>query len=84
MEANTNDKAERLVSNEITSNMGGIESMRLNRLTSRQQAVEKINAMFGLNVEVRFNSSLQLSQLMDGGLIYPEGGEGDGPVHNGS
>ena len=84
IEANTNDKAERLVSNEITSNMGGIESMRLNRLTSRQQAVEKINKMFGLNVEVRFNSSLQLSQLMDGGMIYPEGGEGNGPVHDGS
>lgn len=78
IEANTNDKAERLVSNEITSNMGGIESMRLNRLTSRQQAAERINRIFGLNVEVRFNSSLQLSQLMDGGMIYPEGGGENG------
>lgn len=73
VEANTNEKAERLVTGEITSNMGATEALRLNRLNARKQAAEKINKIFGLNVDVEFNSGLTLAQIMGGvnnGGIY--------------
>lgn len=67
IEANTNEKAERLVSDEVTANLGGVEAMRNVRLQARRQAAEEINRRFGLHVEVHFRSGLSLSQLMEGG-----------------
>lgn len=66
VEANTNEKAERLISNEIDSNLGATEAFRLNRLKRRQQAAERISEMFGIDVNVEFDSSLRLNQLMNG------------------
>ena len=47
-------KKERLVSDEVVRNMGGTIASRYNRLQMRRIAVDKINAMFGLQIEVNF------------------------------
>ena len=47
-------KKERLVSDEVIRNMGGTIASRYSRLESRRQAVEKINKMFGLEIEVNY------------------------------
>lgn len=47
-------KKERLVSDEVVRNMGGTIASRYNRLQMRRMAVDKINAMFGLQIEVNF------------------------------
>ena len=65
IEANLNEKAERLISAEISGNLGIIEAMRLNRLKSREDAVRKINKLFGTNISVHFNSCLTLTKLME-------------------
>lgn len=51
-------KKERLLADEIKSDTGLVEAMRNSALDARKQAVEKINKMFDLNIEVRFNSNL--------------------------
>lgn len=66
IEANLNEKAERLISAEISGNLGIIEAMRLNRLKSREDAARKINNLFGTNITVHFNSCLTLTKLMEG------------------
>lgn len=43
-------KKERLVSDEVTRNMGGVMASRYSRLESRREACRKINEMFGLNI----------------------------------
>ena len=47
-------KKERLISDEVTRNQGGTIASRYSRLESRRQAVEKINDMFGTNIEVNY------------------------------
>lgn len=54
---NTNtDKKERMVSDEVITNMGDVESERFTRLNARQQAANEINDKFGLNIKVDFRS----------------------------
>lgn len=77
VEASTNEKAERLVSPEVDSNMGAVEAMRLARLEARRWGAQQINAIFGTNITVSFNSALRLNQLM-------EGVEPVGDLHNAS
>ena len=45
-------KKERLVADEVTRNLGGTIASRYSRLESRRFAVDKINKMFGTNIEV--------------------------------
>lgn len=66
VEASTNEKAERLVSSEIDGNMGAVEAMRLARLEARRWGARQINELFGLDIQVNFNSALRLNQLMEG------------------
>lgn len=47
-------KKERMVTDEVTRNQGGTIASRYSRLESRRQAVEKINDMFGTNIEVNY------------------------------
>lgn len=47
-------KRERMLSIESTQAQGGTISSRYSRLQSRREAVEKINAMFGTNIEVNY------------------------------
>lgn len=58
VEQTSTTKKERLVSAEASSLIGIVETQRNVMLDSRQQAVDKINAMFGLNVSCRFNSDI--------------------------
>lgn len=55
--SNTNvTKKERMISDEVIRNMGGTIASRYSRLESRRQAVEQINNMFGLNIEVNYRA----------------------------
>lgn len=56
----TTEKKERLVSDEVMSNMGDVEAQRFTRLNSRKRACEEINRLFGLNVEVEFRSGIYI------------------------
>lgn len=58
IENSNQDKKERLVADEVGSNYGNIEAQRNVMLNARRQAADKINRMFGTNIEVRFRSSL--------------------------
>lgn len=79
------EKKERLVSDEIMSNMGDVEAQRFTRLNARQQACEKINELFGLDVSVNFRSGIYIkadgygsqqiaTQGMDAGTVPAVGG----------
>lgn len=57
VENDSSEKKERLVAGEITSNLGGVDAQRYVGLASRQQACEKINQIFGLNVSVEYKQS---------------------------
>lgn len=64
-------KKERLISDEVTRNQGGTIASRYSRLESRRQAVNKINAMFGTNIEVNYREDFQ---QVDKGTIPGEPG----------
>lgn len=53
-------KKERLITDEVTRNQGGTIASRYSRLESRRQAVEKINDMFGTNIEVNYREDFQM------------------------
>jgi hypothetical protein len=73
--ANT-EKRERLVSDEITSNLGGVQAQRYVMLNAREQAADKINRMFGTNIGVKFRQDiLGLEGVNADGDLY--GGIGD-------
>ena len=56
--ANT-EKKERLVTDEIISNLGGVHAQRYVMLNARQDAAKKINKMFKTNIKVNFRQSTQ-------------------------
>lgn len=59
--ANVNtQKKERLVTDEVASQQGGTVASRYSRLEARRQAAEKINKMFGLNIEVYFREDYRV------------------------
>ena len=52
-------KRERLIKDEVTRNLGGTVASRYSRLQSRREAVDKINKMFGTNIEVNYREDFQ-------------------------
>lgn len=50
------EKKERLVSDEVMSNMGDVEAQRFTRLNARVKACDEINELFGLDVDCTFRS----------------------------
>lgn len=50
----SDDKKERLLAGEITSNEEDVYLNRMSMLEARKQACKQINEMFGLNVDVKF------------------------------
>lgn len=52
-------KKERLITDEVTRNQGGTIASRYSKLETRRQAVEKINEMFGTNIEVNYREDFQ-------------------------
>lgn len=47
-------KKERLITDEVTRNQGGVVASRYSRLESRRQACDQINKMFGLNISCEY------------------------------
>ena len=59
-------KRERLLNDEVHRNMGATIASRYSRLEARQQACEKINKMFGLNISCDYREDFQvIDSLVD-------------------
>lgn len=54
------NKKERLITDEVTSNMGSTVASRYTRLEMRKKACKQINEMFGLNIDVDYREDIQL------------------------
>ncbi len=67
-------KKERMITDEVTRNQGGTIASRYSRLQSRKEAVEKINQMFGTNIEVEYREDYQNIDELE---MYKTGGEND-------
>lgn len=52
-------KKERLITDEVTRNQGGVQASRFSPLGMRQQAAKEINNMFGLNISVDYRQDYQ-------------------------
>ena len=57
LSANYNMKRERLTSAEVETNTDNLYPLVDDMIDQRRKAVEKINEMFGTNIEIEFNSS---------------------------
>lgn len=79
------EKKERLISNEVMSNMGDVEAQRFTRLNARKQACTQINELFELDVDVDFRSGIYIkadgysshniatSGMRDGNVVSEQG-----------
>jgi hypothetical protein len=70
-------KKERLVSDEVTRNLGGTIASRHSRLEARRQACEQINKMFGLNISVDYREDFREA---DDETMFPGSTGGGGMV----
>ena len=59
--ANTEEKAERLITGEVDNYNQNTYAQRFTRLAARQDACEKINSMFGLDIWVEFRKDIEMS-----------------------
>lgn len=73
----TTEKKERLISNEVMSNMGDVEAMRFTRLNARKRACEQINNLFGLDVDCNFRSGIYIKADGYGSQSIPTSGMTD-------
>ena len=62
LQSNYNMKREAINSNESQLNEDMLHPMIDNMLKERQEALEKVNAMFGTNITVRFNSAWEINE----------------------
>lgn len=58
-------KKERLITDEVTRNQGGVVASRYSRLESRRTATNKINQMFGTNITVEYRQDYQIPKVED-------------------
>nr|UWG19994.1 MAG: Connector [Bacteriophage sp.] len=70
-------KKERLITDEVTRNQGGTVASRYSRLEARQQAVERINAMFGTSIKVSYREDYQEIEAENVINNIGNGGDGD-------
>lgn len=70
------EKKERLISDEVESNLGGVQAQRFIMLNSRKEACRKINKMFGTNIDVRFRQQLNVGGD-DDGILYNRAEDAD-------
>lgn len=68
-------KKERMITDEVLRNQGGTIASRYSRLESRRQAVEQINEMFGLEIEVDYREDYR---EMDDEVVLKGDTEGGG------
>lgn len=77
--SNTNlQKKERMLQDEVIRNQGGTIASRYSRLMTRREACDKINKMFGLNIECNFREDYREVE----GDIMLEGETGDNELDN--
>lgn len=62
IENSNTDKAERLITDEVTSNLGAVESERYVKLNARRDACKEINDMYGLDLSVDFRTNIKTIQ----------------------
>lgn len=68
-------KKERLIKDEVLRGLGGTLANRYSRLSEREHAVEKINNMFGTNIEVNIRDEIdELGQINSGADNFTNGG----------
>lgn len=88
IENNSNEKAERQVTNEAIANVGAIQANRNAFLNARQQAADEINRMFGTNITVEYRAELSsklISDKMEAEISEIQNGGGDsGSLHDGA
>lgn len=68
------DKAERLVVDEVSANDSQVVTYRLSGIKARKMACEQINDMYGLNMSVEWNSDIDAMADMQ---VFNEINEGD-------
>lgn len=68
-------KKERMVSDEVLRNMGGVIASRYSRLEARKEACEKINDLFGLNISCKYREDFVTKDDLTEVMETPEGGE---------
>lgn len=68
-------KRERLITDEVIRSQGGTVASRYSRLAMREQACDRINKMFGLNLSVDYREDFQIPDV--NGEVDSEGGEAD-------
>ena len=67
-----------MISDEVTRNNGGTIASRYSRLQARKDACEKINKMFGLNIDVDYREDFNadvMAEIDEAGATIMEGGE---------
>lgn len=75
--SNTNvTKKERMISDEVIRNMGGVIASRYSRLEARRQACKEINKMFGLDIDVEYRADYR--EADDEVMLPDETGDGNG------
>lgn len=72
-------KRERMLTIESSQAQGGTISSRYSRLQSRREAVEKINAMFGTNIEVNYREDFM--SIYEGQGVDTTEGESEGVLN---
>lgn len=70
-------KKERMISDEVTRNLGGTYASRYSRLQARKDACKKINEMFGLNIDVEYRDDFNqdVMEMLDHETRNELGGE---------
>ena len=71
------EKKERLISDEVFSNMGDVEAQRFTRLNARKQACSQIKSLFNLDVDVDFRSGIYIHADGYGAQEIPTSGMKD-------
>ncbi|MBO5682127.1 MAG: hypothetical protein J6T08_10500 [Lentisphaeria bacterium] len=70
-------KKERLITDEVARSQGGTIASRYSGLMMRQQACEKINKMFGLDIWCEFREDIDGNNMTDSGQDPGEDGDQD-------
>lgn len=68
----TEQKKERLITDEVTRGMGGVIASRFSRLEARQYAVKQINRMFDLDISVKYKDTTTIDSAIESEEVVNE------------
>lgn len=71
-------KKERLITDEVTRNQGGVIASRYSRLEARREACKQINKMFGLNIWCDYREDYQVISFDDDTVDGEPNSDGEG------